>query len=241
MKNVVCVLFVLMLGLLVIGCAQKEEPPAGTPAKPDQAQTANKETVKPADGAKTDANEKPAPDTTGKPAPDTTEKPAPSEPAKPMFTLRVDCGSEADYTDPDGNVWKADRPFAKGAWGQIGGEVVTRDAALKIAKTKMIPLYLTELFGLSAYKVTCPNGTYTVTLHFAETYHEYAGERAFDVAIEGKNVLKDFDPAKAAGNPYTAFVKTVPDVQVTDGELTIDFTEKVELPLINGLEVVQTK
>jgi hypothetical protein len=52
--------------------------------------------------------------------------------------------------------------------------------------------------------------------------------------------LSEFDPVKEAGKPDTAVVKTF-EVKVTDGELTIEFGEVVELPLINGIEVIQKK
>ena len=37
-------------------------------------------------------------------------------------------------------------------------------------------------------------GRYRVTLHFAEIQHRSAGNRSFDVLLEGKRVVKRYEP-----------------------------------------------
>jgi len=130
-------------------------------------------------------------------------------------------------------------PAAKAArWGYVGGKAVTRaDAEVKNTQDKAV--YLNEHYSMSAYRIPVANGTYAVKLHFAETYDKIteAGQRVFSVAIEGKTLLADFDVFKEAGNQGFAAVVKEFEAQVKDGELTIEFTPKVQNPMINGIEV----
>jgi len=155
------------------------------------------------------------------------------------FVLRINCGSEEDYRDPDGNTWKADRAFTEGGWGYVGGDYIARPGNIEILKTELDPIYRTERYSLDRYRITVPNGKYSVALHVAETYPPVtsADERVYHIDIENECVLPDFDPVKSAGgSACTAVVKTF-DVEVTDGELTIGFRPDVQKPMINGIEV----
>ncbi|MFQ5809366.1 MAG: malectin domain-containing carbohydrate-binding protein, partial [Armatimonadota bacterium] len=64
--------------------------------------------------------------------------------------------------------------------------------------------------------------TYTVRLHFAELEDVEVGERVFDVKLQDRIVLQDFDVVKEAGEPRVAVVKEFAGVGATD-------TMKVEL------------
>ena len=74
-------------------------------------------------------------------------------------------------------------------------------------------------------------------LHFAEPEEIAPGQRVFDVMIQGRPVVKDFDIVKEAGRPRTVVVKELGDVQ-PGTELTIAFIPKQGEPLICGIEVV---
>jgi len=123
-------------------------------------------------------------------------------------------------------------------WGYVGGTMVAR-AKTEVKGTEDDPVYLTERYSLKAYRFAVPNGRYTVRLHFAETYERItaAGQRIYTVAVEGKPVLRDFDPFKEAGAQFAAVVKEC-EADVADGELTIEFADKIQNPMINGLEVI---
>ncbi|WP_226163610.1 malectin domain-containing carbohydrate-binding protein, partial [Hymenobacter terricola] len=71
-----------------------------------------------------------------------------------------------------------------------------------IAGTTDDALYQTERYGTNgamSYALAVPNGTYTVTLHFAELYWTAAGQRVFDVSLEGTPVLSRYDIFRKAG------------------------------------------
>lgn len=67
-----------------------------------------------------------------------------------------------------------------------------------------------------------PKGDVKVTLKFAELFQNAEGMRVFDVALNGKVVLKDFDVFKAAGGKNIAYDRTF-TVPAPDGILHITF------------------
>ncbi|KAI3966469.1 hypothetical protein MKW92_031659 [Papaver armeniacum] len=90
-------------------------------------------------------------------------------------------------------------------------------------KARLSPLSLTY------YGYCLINGNYSVKLHFAEILfqndesYESLGRRVFDVYIQGKLELKDFDIAKAAGGARKAVIKNFTAV-VTSNTLEIRFS-----------------
>ncbi len=87
------------------------------------------------------------------------------------------------------------------------------------------------------YALPVSNGSYTVTLHFAETAFPNAGQRMFNVEVEGIEVLENYDILAQAGAPNTAVQETVLGIQVSDGMLNIDFISVVERAKVNAIEV----
>ena len=82
-----------------------------------------------------------------------------------------------------------------------------------------------------------PQRSYTVRLHFAELEPVKAGGRVFSVALQGKEVLKDFDVARAAGAVRKAVVREFKGVRA--GEmLTVTLTAKKGRAVVSAVEVV---
>jgi hypothetical protein len=134
----------------------------------------------------------------------------------------------AAYTDTLGEVWSADTGF-------VGGNVA--NTTKTILNTPDPALYQTERYGNSTYTFAVPNGSYNVVLKFAEFFWTAAGQRIFNVAINGTPVLTNFDIVAAAGAPLTAIDKTFP-VTVTNGKVTIQFTAgSADLPKISAIEI----
>jgi hypothetical protein len=156
------------------------------------------------------------------------------------FVLRVNVGGD-EYKDTRGNVWKADKEFTAGSFGNTDGDTVDRGDDVKVANTDMQKVFQTERYGLSEYKVTVPAaGKYTVALLWAETFDGISGpgERVFNVSINGKKVADKFDPTKEAGGTLKAVAKTfvvdVPDTKL----IKIGFEEDAQSPMLNGLVVM---
>jgi hypothetical protein len=154
--------------------------------------------------------------------------------------IRVNCGAYEPYTDKAGNKWLPDQDMEEGRkWGVEGGLISDR-GELNIADTNAPTIYQTERYSMDAYRFIVPNGKYTIRLHFAETYYGISGEgeRVFSVSIDGKKVLTDFDPYKEGGGFEKPIVKEFKDVDVTGGEILIEFTPNIENPEINGIEIL---
>jgi hypothetical protein len=144
--------------------------------------------------------------------------------------FRIDAGGGA-YTDSTGNAWSADSDFT-------GGNTASTSAS--IGNTADAPLYQSCRWGNAAYQLAVPNGSYTVTLKFAEINFASVGNRLFNVNINGTPVLTNFDIVAQAGGPLRAVDKSFP-VTVTNGQITIQFvTGAANQPLISAIQILPT-
>lgn len=152
-------------------------------------------------------------------------------PAIAAKTIRIKAGQSTPFTDSDGNVWLAEQGFE-------GGFTIDRDPATTIEGTDDSGLYLTERYSMESFSYKLPNGKYLVRLHFAETFEGIfgPGERVFSFKVQDKE-FKDFDVWVKAGGPNRAYIEAVP-VEITNGELRIEFTHQIENPEINAIEIV---
>ena len=101
-------------------------------------------------------------------------------------------------------------------------------------------VYQTERWGDSTYTIPVERGhAYTVRLHFAELRFE-PGQRKFNVDINGRRELTDFDIAAEAGKGkalVTEFDGIEPDA---DGDILIAFRHgSADQPAICGIQVIQ--
>lgn len=99
---------------------------------------------------------------------------------------------------------------------------------------KYCPVYLDSARGRWAQP-----RNYTVKLHFAETEGVAAGQRVFDVKLQGNTVLPDFDIAGQAGALERGIVREFQNVVVTS-DLNMDLVPKMGETLLSGLEAIQT-
>jgi YD repeat-containing protein len=156
-------------------------------------------------------------------------------PPMPVSILRINAGG-GEYTDSNGNIWSADTGFNTGRIAYMNGD---------IADTIDDPLYQVIRWDDGSdpelqYRFEVPTGSYTVKLHFNETWSGAFGPglRVFDVMMEDEQVLDDVDIYSQAGGGGTALELSVP-VNVTDGELNIEFIHQVDNPCVSAIEVLQ--
>ena len=147
---------------------------------------------------------------------------------KPAGTpIRVN-GGEENYTDSLGKEWLSND-------GLSGGRNSSRDNA--IAQTDNDPLYQSEYYGADFdYSQDVANGSYDVTLHFAETVFFREGQRVFDVSAEDESILDDFDIIDEAGGQDIALERTF-TVGVNDGTLNLDFVAEVNNAKVSAIEI----
>jgi hypothetical protein len=188
--------------------------------------------------------------------------------AMPARRLQVNFGAAGDQVDKHGNLWVHPHPrpnptglqlrfqpatlfYPSGAGRQWGfydhGQVVTTNTPVE--NTDLPFVFDCAAIGLKrcAIPVTSPahgKGLFTVRLGFAAPPGDKPGQRVFDVRLNGKTVLNDFDIATAAGAVNRALWKDF-DVELDD-VLILDLVAKndkptpANVPLINGL-IVQGK
>ncbi|RYY52264.1 MAG: glycoside hydrolase family 2, partial [Chitinophagaceae bacterium] len=179
----------------------------------------------------------------------------------PFHSVNILAGAKRMFMDEQtGETWIPDQPYQQGGWGSAGGKPFNQSgngrlpygSDKNISGTDNDPVYQTQLVGLSAYRFDVPDGEYDVTLHFAELagisgaslVYNLSGEsknpetveRTFDVKINSRMFLQDFNMAVAAG-PATAIAKRT-TVTVSDGKgLVIEFVAKTGEPVLNAIQV----
>jgi Malectin domain/IPT/TIG domain len=162
---------------------------------------------------------------------------APSN-APPIFKLRINAGSDKDYLDPNGNTWEADKYF-----GNNGGVYSLCPRA--IASTGMDDLYCKERFFNKwqhpqpfQYIIPVPRqAVYSVRMHFAEIVYTAAGQRVFEVWVNGRQIMAALDIFAEVGYA-TNFILSV-DAKVTDNKVTIEFIPNKENPKISGIAIIE--
>lgn len=87
-------------------------------------------------------------------------------------------------------------------------------------------LFNTQRYDLEGYRINLPNGTYRITFLFSETRYKSAGERIFDISIEGEPLLTDIDVFARAGSD-SAYALTTPEFRVDDYTLDIRMIPRV--------------
>ncbi|QMU29621.1 choice-of-anchor tandem repeat GloVer-containing protein [Adhaeribacter radiodurans] len=95
----------------------------------------------------------------------------------------------------------------------------------------------TDVGGSFTYNIPVSNGSYTVKLHFAETFYTAAGQRKFNVSAEGASWLSNYDIVAAAGGTKVAVVATK-NIKVADGSLTLLFSSVVDKACVAAIEVL---
>jgi hypothetical protein len=136
------------------------------------------------------------------------------------FEARIDGGGHP-YLDRSGVIWTEDRPYAAGSFGFDGGNTAT--IANPIQGTNDPLLFQGEHFGQNfTCKFDCPNGLYQIQMLDAETYWTAAGQRKFNLFINGTQVLSNFDIFAAAGGQNIAITRTF-TAAVTTGQIVMQF------------------
>jgi len=150
--------------------------------------------------------------------------------------IRIRCGAPPGFKDAQGRVWSADYGFGPADASKTSEQGVHIEGV----SPDMEPLYRSCRYGPEDedfhYKFALPNGTYQVTLKFAESAEE-PGHHKFDVSINRTHVLRKFDPAQAARGGRRAIDRSFA-VTVSKKVLQIDFIGHEGGAFINGIEIV---
>ncbi|XP_023633868.1 probable leucine-rich repeat receptor-like serine/threonine-protein kinase At3g14840 [Capsella rubella] len=106
------------------------------------------------------------------------------------------------------------------------GTIWNNTSELKMIDPQLYAQARLSAVSLTYYAMCIVNGDYNVNLHFAEFMFKddqtfkSLGRRIFDIYIQGKLMVKDFNIVEEAGGVGKAVIKTIP-VTITDGKLEI--------------------
>jgi len=161
--------------------------------------------------------------------------------------LGINLGAPGDRVTDDGTLW-LDYPSVGGPSPDVEVEIQPAGAEAFyhhslwieggkgwpwVAASGMEGLQSLSLKGLKA-------GSYAVCLVFAEPGKKKAGERVFNVRVQGKGLLENFDVAKESGGSMRAVTKTRGNVAVgEDGRLLVELEAKAGIPILSGIELVR--
>ena len=144
--------------------------------------------------------------------------------------IAIDCGGAASGS------WVADTDFAGG-----GTQVVTNTITTNLLSGTIPPQTVLQSNRYGAFTYTIPGLTagasYPVTLYFAEEYWTAAGQRTFDVSINGTQVLTNFDIFATAGAEFAAVEKSFTATANSSGDIVITTTNVIDNAQINGILV----
>ena len=159
------------------------------------------------------------------PTPTRTFTPTPTwTPTQAPYAQRVNVGGTTAFTDSTGQVWAIDRAYGTGPWGYTTGSALSSTTA--VAGTTDDPLYQKYREIAGEYRFQVPNGTYLITLKFAEFAVTNATDRRMNITIEGVTMAIDFSVYGAAGMA-TALDRTyTTTATVSDGLLNVAFAKR---------------
>ena len=155
--------------------------------------------------------------------------------------VRVNCGATEPAVDADGVLWSADQVSGSALeLGAVGGTTIERPQ-IDVGEADAAVVYQSERYSMTSYRFPVPSGSYTLRLHFAETFEGITGpgQRSFSVTVNGAAVLADIDPFKDAEGFAKPLVHEIADVVPVDGVITIGFTAGVQNAEINAIEVIE--
>lgn len=143
--------------------------------------------------------------------------------------VRINSGGST-YIDSQGNTWLADTYFTNGNANNLEAAL----GAFTVTKTNNQALYKFERARDNvsfSYAIPVVSGVYAFNLHFCESFHQSPGQRLGTVALNGANILTNFDVFTEAGGGKIALIKTF------SRQILSNFTLTFTNTLVNGIEL----
>jgi glucuronoarabinoxylan endo-1,4-beta-xylanase len=151
-------------------------------------------------------------------------------------------GSTPVYIDAGGAAsgsWAADEDFS-------GGTALTYTNAVTTSLlTGTVPpqtVLQSQRYGSFTYTIPgyTSGSSHTVTLYFVENYVTGAGQREFNVLINGTQVLTNYDVYAAAGGQFIAVQKSFTATANSSGQIVIQFSSgAIQSPMVSGIALDQ--
>jgi outer membrane protein assembly factor BamB len=184
----------------------------------------------------------------------------------PVQRMAVNLGAPGDRRDAKGTLWLGyPRPALPGDRAAMGFSVklaidfigepeypIRNCQATQIDGTDTPWLFTSCARGVRSCTVPLLSeadqpAEYSVRLFFTDLENEQAGQRVFDIKLQGKVVLDDFDILGQAGGPCKAVVQGFRGITVTDNLLielepqNNSLSSQSAAPLLCGIEIFREK
>jgi len=131
-----------------------------------------------------------------------------------------------------------DQEFSeKVEYGFLSGSERIFPPDMVVANSNGDSVYHSERSDFPTYRVRVPNGTYKITMMFAENYHDAAGKRVFDVLVENKMIEDNLDLFAKVG--VNSAYKITVTTEVLDEMIDLYFQAEVGTNVFNGLIIEQ--
>jgi hypothetical protein len=163
----------------------------------------------------------------------------------PIKKVGINFGAPGDRLADNGVLW-LDYPSVGGSSPDIGVTTAPASArwfrhhSARFAGESMGWVTASGAIGLTNVIVPLNNSgeaEYQVRLYFAEPENAEVGQRVFNVAIQGRQVLRSFDIAQHAGSEGRGIVREFSGINAARN-LTLTLTPLMGQPVICGIEVL---
>jgi fibronectin type 3 domain-containing protein len=152
--------------------------------------------------------------------------------------VAIACGGPAESNSGGGDYsFVADEDFSGGGDNSVSSATIN----LTQPGANAAPMAVYQHARAGVFTYTVPGLTagtsYTVLLHFAETYFTAKGDREFNVAINGTTVLTNLDIYGTVG-VNAALLETFTATANSSGQIVIAFTAgAANQPVVSGIEI----
>jgi type 1 glutamine amidotransferase len=146
--------------------------------------------------------------------------------------------SQSVFIDAGGNAvgsFVADTGFSGGNTYSTGDAIDTSGVTNPAPQA----VYQSERYGDFTYTIggLTAGASYSVRLDFTEIYWNSAGQRLFNVAINGNQVLSNFDIFATAGGKDIAIAESFNATVDSNGQIVIQFSTITDNAKVSGIEI----
>jgi len=170
---------------------------------------------------------------------------------EPIKRVGINFGAPGDRLAENGTLW-LDYPGVGGDSPEIPVSIVPEKPewycfhSSRIKGSEFNWVAASGVMGLSSVRITLAKESvkprpYIVRLYFTEPEDCRPGERVFDVIIQGKRILRNFDITKDAGEQNRLVMKEFRNIEI-ENDLVIEFNPddktNTDVPVISGIEIL---
>jgi len=161
----------------------------------------------------------------------TLPSPSPTPTPTPVSSLAISAGGQGSGS------YVADTDYTGGTTYNTSATIDTSNVTDPAPQA----VYQNVRYGNFSYTIPTysPNTNYTVRLDFSEPYWNSAGQREFNVSINGAQVLNNFDVYQTAGGENKAVSETFNTTTDSNGLIKIQFNTVVDNAMVSGIQISQ--